>query len=106
MLKKNFEKGDEQRLLDQLELPEDLRLRHWLLSDVVHLLEQNIDADSQKLGQIAYFNTPCQECRFYAARLLFDRNSTPAWLAEECGSDANEEIHVLGEPEIGDPEKQ
>ena len=95
LLIKNFEKGDEQRLLDQLELPDDRCLRHWMRMDVIHLLEQNDDADSLKLGQISYFHTPCQECRFYAARLLVNRNNAPSWLAEECGSDANEDSHTF-----------
>ena len=95
LLIKNFEKGDEQQLLDQVELPDDICLRHWMLMDLIHLLEQNDEADSLKLGQISYFHTPCQECRFYAARLLFDRNNAPSWLAEECGSDANEDSHTL-----------
>ena len=96
LLIKNFEKGDEQRLLDQVELPGDPCLRHWILMDVIHVLEQNEAADRLKLGQISYFHTPCQECRFYSARLLFDRGDVPAWIAEECGSDANDACHALG----------
>ena len=67
--------------------------------DVVHLLEQNVEADSSKLGLISYFHTPCQLCRYYAAQLLVDRKTAPAWLVEECNYDANEDCHDLQESE-------
>jgi len=91
LLIKNFEKGDEQRILDQVELPEDPCERHWMLMDLRKMLEANESADSSKLGQIAYFHNPCQMCRFSAARLLFRHGNVPTWLAEECRFDAEEE---------------
>lgn len=95
---KNFQSGDEQLLLDHAELPEDPWPRHDMLMDLVHVLEDNEDADSRRLGQIAYFHTPCSSCRFYAARLLYDRQTAPDWLMAECCSDANEDCQLLFEP--------
>lgn len=99
LLIKNFEPGDEQRLLDQVELPEDVTQRHGMLMDVIKLFERNESADCSKLGQIIYFHTPCQNCRFDAAHLLFDQGAVPDWLAEECRFDAEEGCRELGTPE-------
>lgn len=98
---RNYQEGDEQRLLDQLKLPDDLDQRHWMLMDLTKVLEQNESADSLKLGQIIYFHTPCQICRFYAAQLLRDRNVAPAWLMEECRLDSNEDCRSLDDPKQG-----
>ncbi len=94
-LVKNFEQGDEQRILDHVELPEDPSVRHWMLMDLIKILEENESADSSKLGQIAYFHNPCQMCRFYAVQLLFRDGNVPTWLAEECRFDAEEECGSL-----------
>jgi len=95
LLIKNFEKGDEQQILDHVELPENPCERHWMLMDLRKMLEENESADSSKLGQIAYFHNPCQMCRFSAARLLFRHGNVPTWLAEECRFDAEEECISL-----------
>jgi hypothetical protein len=96
---RNYEEGDDQRLLEQLPLPDDSWERHSLLLDLLKVLEQNEAADSSKLGQVIYFHTPCQMCRCYAARLLYRKSVAPDWLIEECLLDANEDCHCLDEPD-------
>jgi hypothetical protein len=91
----NYLTGDERLLLDQLDLPEDSCQRHWMLMDLIHVLEKNEEAECCELGQIIYFYTPCQNCRFYAARLFHGRHKTPGWLVEECLGDANEDCQKL-----------
>lgn len=91
LLIKNYEQGDEQRILDHVELPEDPCERHWMLMDLRKMLEQNESADNSKLGQIIYFHNPCQMCRFSAAQLLFRHGNVPTWLTEEIRFDAEEE---------------
>ena len=91
----NFETGDEHRILRELRLPEDLCQKHSLLMDVVKVLEANPEAACRELGLIAYFETPCQMCRFYAARLLYQQQVAPDWLVEECAFDAEEQYVEL-----------
>jgi hypothetical protein len=98
---KNYQECDDQRLLDQLQLPEDLNLRHWMLMDLTKVLEQNESADCLRLGQIIYFHTPCESCRFYAAKLLNDRQVAPEWLTDECRLDSNEDCRSLFDPSSG-----
>ena len=96
---KNFEPGDEQRLLDELEVSDDPWDRHCALLDIVHVLEENETADCLRLGLIAYFQTPCSKCRYWAARLLADSQQAPDWLIEECREDANEECWTVDAPQ-------
>lgn len=88
---KNFQVGDERRLLEHVELPDDACERHSLLMDVIEVLEENPSADCSKFGVIAYYKTPCELCRFRTLRLLHDRKSAPEWLMEECRYDASDE---------------
>lgn len=101
LLVRNFQPGDEQRILDLVELPEDPDYRHWMLIDLRNLLKENCSADVLKLGQIAYFQNPCQMCRCSAAELLFQHNKAPAWLVEECRFDADEESRRLADEHLG-----
>lgn len=92
---RNFVKGDEQRLLDLVELPEDDVQRHWVLMDVIKMIEVNHDADSSILGLIAYAKTPCEMCRHRAVELVVRQNAAPAWLMEECRHDSSEECRAF-----------
>jgi hypothetical protein len=97
---KNFEAGDELRLLKQVDLPDSPWQRHSLLMDLIKVLEQNPGADCSKLAVIAYAETPCELCRFCAVRLLCERNAAPNWLIEESRYDASDECrdYVRGLP--------
>jgi hypothetical protein len=85
---KNYQRGDEREILEALELPEDACALHWLLMDVVKMLEENADADPSQLGVAAYALTPCATCRYYATRMLLNRRAAPDWLIEECRYDS------------------
>lgn len=90
----NYRNGDETRILDAIELPENEDELHWLLRDVIKVLDENPDADCSRLGVVSYAMTPCAECRYHAARLLLKRHS-PDWVGNECRNDSNEDCRSL-----------
>ena len=91
---KNFESGDEDRLLAGLKLPSENDELHWLLRDIVRVLEAHPEADASRLGVFAYAKTTCGECRFYAAEVLDDRDAAPDWLRKECRHDAGKKCRA------------
>lgn len=93
----NFRQQDEQLILDAIEPPADIDELHWLLMDIVKLLEQNPKADCSRLGVIAFAMNPCEECRVRAARQLLNRGAAPAWLIDECRYDSGEGCRELAE---------
>jgi hypothetical protein len=93
----NYHEDDERRILEALELPEDGCEQHWLLMDVLKVLEKNPAADCSRLAALSYARTPCENCRFSAARLLWAQHAAPGWLVEECRYDSNEECRELAE---------
>lgn len=93
----NFESGDEERILESMSLPDDPCELHWLLMDVIKVLESNPEADCFRLAVVTYGSTPCQNCRFDAARLLHRQEAAPVWLIEECRFDADERCRQLFE---------
>lgn len=97
----NYEQGDEHRIAEAMELPDDSNELHWLLMDVVKVLEKYEGADCSRLGLAAYALTPCENCRADAARLLHNRHVAPRWLIEECRYDSNEESRKLWEQVSG-----
>ncbi|QDV36411.1 hypothetical protein [Tautonia plasticadhaerens] len=92
---RNYRRGDEHRLLEAIELSGDEDERHWLMMEVVDVLESNPEADGSRLGVVAYAETPCGNCRADAARLLLRQGVVPSWLAEELRHDACEECREL-----------
>jgi hypothetical protein len=94
---RNYQRGDEHRIREAIRLPGDDDSLHWLLMDIVKVLEANPDADCSQLGVIAYALTPCENCRFHAARLLLDHRVAPGWLVEECRGDSGERCRELVE---------
>ena len=99
---KNYQPGDEQHILECVDLPDEQNQLHWLLMDMVKVCESNSQADCSQLGVIAYALTPCTLCRYYAAKLLHSRGVAPSWLTEECRFDSNEDTRQL--PGRGDTE--
>jgi len=92
---KNYRQGDEDRILEAMELTVDADELHGLLMDVVKVLEKNPGADCSRLGIIAYASTPCASCRFHAARFLMNQQAAPRWLEVECRNDAGEDCRKL-----------
>jgi hypothetical protein len=93
----NYSRGDEQQILEALELPDDACELHWLLFEILEVLKKNPEADASRTGLIAYALTLCTNCRFFAARLLFKPRVAPGWLTAECHHDANEDCRKLVE---------
>jgi hypothetical protein len=92
---KNYQPGDENRILEYVELPDDEYDLHGLLMDVIEVLKANSDADCSHLGVIAYASTPCEICRFHSAQLLLAQKVAPGWLTEECQFDSSERNRQL-----------
>jgi len=86
---KNYQRGDEQRILQSITFPDEDWKLHSLLMDVIQVLEANPAADCSQLGIAAYASTPCETCRFHAVRLLRQRLAAPDWLIKECRFDSN-----------------
>jgi len=92
---RNFECGDEQRLLDALSLPDDADDRHTALMSLLEVADLNPAADASQLGLTVYALTPCGHCRCAAATLLHQRGVAPDWLREECRHDADPQCREL-----------
>ena len=87
----NYQSGDEQIILEAIELPDNVCELHSLLMDVIKVLETYPEADCSRLGVISYALTPCENCRYHAARHLLKQNVAPEWLIEECRHDSGED---------------
>ncbi len=94
---KNYQQGDEQRILEYIEPPDDKNELHWMLMNVTEVLENNPQADCSQLGVLAYALTPCGTCRYHAARLLHARDVVPSWLTAECRFDAESDTRQLAD---------
>lgn len=92
---RNFEPGDEARILHALPMPADIDQRHAMLMDLCHILENNPQSKCAELAEIIYFWTPCGNCRYNAVKRLIERQVAPPWLIEECCHDAMEDIRQL-----------
>lgn len=91
----NYQKGDEKLILESMVFPKDECELHWLLTDVIEVLEKYPEADYLPLGVITYASTPCENCRFRAARLLLNQQVAPDWLMDECRYDSNKDCREL-----------
>ncbi|MCR9232339.1 MAG: hypothetical protein NXI29_15105 [bacterium] len=85
---RNYEPGDENRLLAALSLPEDACESHSVLSDLIEVLKENPTADCSSLTRVIYRFTPCEICRYKTVQLLHDRSRIPDWMANECRFDS------------------
>lgn len=92
---KNYQQGDEQQILESVEIPGDEVQLHYFLMDADKILEANPQADCSKLGMVIYALTPCGNCRGSAARLLHNHNVAPPWLTEECRFDSEPDTQKL-----------
>jgi hypothetical protein len=93
---KNFRSGDEQRILEFAEIPDDDDdQQHELLKDAIKVCQENEQADCSQLGVVAYALQPCGMCRGWAADVLQKRKVAPPWLTEECRFDAEEDTRKL-----------
>jgi hypothetical protein len=91
LFERNFLPGDEQRLLEALNLPDSEDELHWLLMSLADVLEENAIADATDLGIICYALQPCATCRGRIAKLLIERQAAPAWLINDYQDDCEYE---------------
>lgn len=99
----NYRPGDEDDILTHLQVPDDMDQCHWLLMDVVKVLERNPTANCRSLSLCAYRWTPCGACRSSAAALLFAQHVAPDWLVQECQHDCVGDTRALAkEPPVAD----
>jgi hypothetical protein len=92
---KNYRPGDEQRILQLVEIPDSNDQMHELLKDAIRVCVENEQADCSQLGVVAYALQPCGMCRGWAADVLQKRKVAPSWLAEECRFDSDEDTRKL-----------
>lgn len=93
----NYAPGDEEQILEFLEIPEDEERLHHMLMKVIDVLANNEQADCTHLGVTTYALTPCSFCRFSAAQLLLKRHAAPPWLIEEGRHDVEHDTRKLFE---------
>lgn len=94
---RNYQSGDEDLLNANLTLPDNSDECHGIISDLIKILEQNPSANCAELALRSYLATPCEICRYHAAKLLFGQKVAPMWLVDECRWDANSDIRELVE---------
>lgn len=92
---KNYQPGDEHRIVEGIELPNDDDELHWLLMQGIDVLKENPAAECAQLGIITYVLTPCTNCRCHAAQLLLNQHAAPEWLIHECQHDVAADIRAL-----------
>ncbi|HAW30318.1 MAG TPA: hypothetical protein DCY03_19710 [Planctomycetaceae bacterium] len=92
---RNYQAGDEHRILAALTLPDDVWECHSVLGDLVEVLKENPTADRSRLAMVIYRFTPCEICRYKAVQLLQEQSAIPAWLAEECRFDSYADTRSL-----------
>lgn len=92
---KNYEAGDERRILAAIQPSDDICFLHWLILDLLGFLEANPDSESSQLGVVVYKSSPCAICRGRAVELLVEEGVAPDWLLDECRDDSEEECRKL-----------
>ncbi|HCO24022.1 MAG TPA: hypothetical protein DIT97_13590 [Gimesia maris] len=92
---RNYQAGDENRLLAALTLPDDAWEKHSVLGDLIEVLKENPTADRSRLAMVIYRFTPCEICRYKAVQLLHEQSAIPAWMAEECRFDSYADTRSL-----------
>ncbi|QDT80607.1 hypothetical protein Mal35_40790 [Gimesia maris] len=92
---RNYQSGDENRLLAALTLPDDDWEKHSVLGDLIEVLKENPTADRSRLAMVIYRFTPCEICRYKAVQLLHEQSAIPAWMAEECRFDSYADTRSL-----------
>lgn len=103
LLTNNYQSGDEDAILSQINLRNDAFDIHVMMLDIIQLLEKNDDADPSQLGVVAYALTPCASCRMWAVRHLVKHQAAPDWLLAECRFDSDEDSRNLAEAAMTEP---
>ncbi len=92
---KNYRAGDENFLLEAIDLPREEVELHSLLLDIIYFLESNPAADASRLGVVGYMFNFCDDCRYRFLQILHRQKRIPKWMREEIAYDSNEECSKL-----------
>jgi hypothetical protein len=95
MLEKNYERGDEQLVLDSVVLPAASDQRHWLLKSLLDMVENNMEAECGRATKLIYDEMPCSCCRSFAVKLWANRGVLPADIRAECQFDFEQDTRAL-----------
>ncbi|HTN02056.1 MAG TPA: hypothetical protein VL132_09270 [Planctomycetaceae bacterium] len=106
LLTKNYEPGDEQRILAAIQPSDDISFLHWLILDLLNVIEANPDSDSSQLGIAVYALSPCANCRNRAVELMVEEGVAPDWLLEECRDDSEEDCRKVVSEQNTPPDGQ
>ncbi|HIG29438.1 MAG TPA: hypothetical protein EYQ50_17250 [Verrucomicrobiales bacterium] len=95
LLGRNYEQGDENRILDVIELPDDEDHLHEKLMRLMGLVKRNKTADLKAVGKLIYERTPCSFCRNSIVELLDERIGLPEAIRTECRFDVEADTRKL-----------
>ncbi len=95
LLCRNHERDDHVMIEAMLEVAGDVHDAHDLVYSLIRIFKENPVGEAQPSLVFAYEHSPCMNCRKKVVGLLLGQGLAPAWLAEECRFDANEEIREL-----------
>jgi hypothetical protein len=95
MLVKNYERGDEQAVLDAVVLPGDSSDRHSMLMSLLKMIEENPESERKRPAELIYDETPCSVCRHDAVKLLVERNLVSEQIHAECKFDVEPDTRTL-----------
>jgi hypothetical protein len=95
LLRKNTLPEDAPALRAALYPSDDRQLQHRLVFDIVDLLEDGTGVRDLALALYVYEESPCQNCRAAAVRLMLAWEMCPAWVLQEGCHDASEEVRGL-----------
>jgi hypothetical protein len=95
LLGRNYEPGDENRILDVIELPDYEEHLHEKLMRLMGLVKRNKTADLKAVGKLIYERTPCSFCRNSIVELLAERIELPEAMQTECRFDVEADTRKL-----------
>ena len=102
MLLKNYELGDEERIIVALERITNPNYYHSLGMDVRDFERAHPSPLSTKMMTLLYRDNPCSFCRNTAVERLVELNALPAWIRDEAMYDAAEHTRKLASGETVD----
>ena len=74
---------------------------HDVTGALNHLVEENPEMNDLRLPVWIYEFSPCRVCRYKAVEIMAERLILPQWIAEECLSDAYDDIREIAAKYLG-----
>ena len=78
---------------------------HEIGSRLLDLVKTNPAMSDTRLPAWCYQHNPCRHCRRESVELMAERSILPEWMAEECLSDADEDIREIAAKYAGVPKR-